>query len=281
MDRPDRVVGVDFSGASDARKNVWIASCERTSQGLELVDCAPAGERLALAGVDPEATTAALVGFVRGLNARVAVGLDFPFSLPAPVARELGARTWRETLKRVAAYDDASAMDAACQDATVGERTYARRDCDDTLDSFSPYHFFVKRQTYHGMAEVLEPLVAEESAWVLPFDLTEARTAGADARPLILETYPAAVFDRLGCHSEGYKGGAGRERERRATNLAGLRDHVIVPESLADRVVADADGDAIDALAAAVGTELAFDDELVPSTADWAIEGSIYPLASD
>lgn len=280
MTLSDRVVGVDFSGARDARENVWIAECERTGEGFELVACAPASERLAPDGTDPGATVDALAAFVRGLDG-AAVGLDFPFSLPAPVARRLGATTWRETLDAVAAFDDGSAMDAACRAATPGERTYARRACDDALDSFSPYHFFVKRQTYHGMVGLLAPLVASEDAWVLPFDVADARAVEGDARPLLLETYPAGVFDRLGLHDERYKGTGASERRRREHNLAGLREHVAVPDALVDRVLADADGDALDALAAAVGTGLAFEWGLEPRTDDWRVEGAIYPLADE
>lgn len=280
VDRPNRVVGVDFSGARDARENVWVAVCERTDDGLRLRACAPASERVDPAGADPEATVDALVGAVRGLD-DAAVGFDFPFALPAVVARGLGATTWRETLDAVAGFADPSAMDAACQAATPGARTYARRACDDALDSFSPYHFFVKRQTYHGTTGLLRPLVANGDAWVLPFDHAAARARDADARPLVLETYPAATFDRLGLHDERYKGTGEAERGRRATNLAGLRDHVTVPGSLADRLVADADGDALDALAAAVGTELALGTTLVPETDDWRVEGAIYPLADE
>jgi hypothetical protein len=278
VDPPTRVVGVDFSGARDARENVWIAECERTAGRVELVGCAPASERLDPAGADPGATMDALVGFVRGLS-DVAVGLDFPFALPASVARGLGATTWRETLDAVAGYDDASAMDAACQAATPGERTYARRACDEARDSFSPYHFFVKKQTYHGMGEVLRPLATAGEARVLPFDAAKARAPDADARPLLLETYPAAVLARLGLHDERYKGTSEEERERRGANLAGLRDHVTVPDQFAERIVADADGDALDALAAAVGTELAFAAGLEPRTDEWRVEGAIYPLA--
>ena len=277
MDPPTRVVGVDFSGARDARENVWIAECERRNGDLRLIGCAPASDRLDPEGADPGATTAALVGFVRRLS-EAAVGLDFPFALPAPVAREMGATTWRETLDAVAAFDDASAMDAACQAATPGERTYARRACDEALDSFSPYHFFIKRQTYHGTTGVLRPLTAAEEAWVLPFDAEAAWAAGADGRPHLLETYPAAVLARLGLHDERYKGTDAGERRRRERNLAGLRDHVTVPDPFADRIVADTGGDALDALAAAVGTELAFETGLEPRTGEWRIEGAIYPL---
>ncbi len=279
MDPPDRVVGVDFSGARDARENVWIAECERTDGELKLVGCAPASERLAPTGTDPVATTDALVSFICGLDG-TAVGLDFPFSLPVPVAHGLGATTWRETLDAVATYDDASAMDAACQDATPGDRTYARRACDEVLDSFSPYHFFVKKQTYHGMVGVLRPLATAGVAWVLPFDTEKARAAGSDSRPRLMETYPAAVLARLGLHDERYKGSGQSECQRREHNLAGLRDHVTAPDSLADRISADADGDALDALAAAVGTDVAVRERVMPQTADWRVEGAIYPLTN-
>jgi hypothetical protein len=275
VDPPTRVAGVDFSGARDARENVWVAECERAADGLRLTALAPASDRLAPAGDDPEATTAALVDWTRGQ--RGAVGFDFPFSLPAAVARGLGAGTWRETLDALAAFGDASAMDEACQAATPGDRTYARRVTDEAHDSFSPYHFFVKRQTYHGVAGVLAPLVADAAVRVVPMDLGGAD----DDRPVVLETYPAAVFARLGLHRERYKGTDEADRDRRAANLAGLRNRVAVPDRLADRALADPDGDALDALAAAVGVDLAFESGLRPAgdEATWRLEGAIYPLA--
>jgi len=274
VDPPDRVVGVDFSGASDARENVWIAECERRDGALRLTGLAPARERLDPSGADPAATTTALAAFLRGRSG--AAGLDFPFSLPAPVAGELGAETWRGLADVVAGFEDASAFDAACQRATPGDRTYARRATDAAHGSFSPYHFFVKRQAYHGIAGVLRPLVADGDARVLPMDLGVARDGD---RPDLLETYPAAVFDGLGCHREEYKGTGERERRRRRANLAGLRDGVAVPDRLADRALADADGDALDAVAAAVGAARAFDGDLTPATGEWRLEGAIYPLA--
>ncbi len=274
MDPQDRVVGVDFSGARDARENVWIAECERRDGTLRLTGLAPAHERLDPSGADPEATAAALARFLRGRSG--AAGLDVPFSLPAPVAERLGAETWRDVVAVVAGFDDAAAFDAACQQATPGDATYARRATDTAHDSFSPYHFFVKRQTYHGIAGVLQPLVAGGDAWVLPIDAGATR---GDSRLRLLEVYPAAVFDGLDLHREEYKGSGDRERERRRANLAGVRDHVSVPDRLAARALADADGDALDALAAAIGTARAFETDPTPATDSWRLEGAIYPLA--
>lgn len=276
MTPPDRVVGVDFSGARDARENVWVAECERRDGRLRLTALAPAAERLTPDGPDPAATMAALVEFLYGR--RGVVGLDCPVSLPAVVARGLGAETWRELVEVVAGFDDASAFDAACQAATPGDRTYARRATDAAHDSFSPYHFFVKRQTFHAVRDVLRPLVAADAVSVLPMDLD--RLGGERHRPVLLETYPAAVFEQLGCHREEYKGDGARERARREANLDGLRAHVAVPERLGARARADGDGDALDAVAAAVGAELAVGAEagLEPETDAWRLEGAIYPL---
>lgn len=276
MDPPDRIVGVDFSGARDARENVWIAECERRDGTLRLTGLAPARERLDPSGRDPAATAAALAGFLRGRSG--AAGLDVPFSLPAPVARGLGAETWRELLEVVAGFDDASAFDTACQRATPGDRTYARRATDAAHGSFSPYHFFVKRQTYTGMSDVLRPLVVDGDARVLPMDIDVARDGD---RLLLLEMYPAAVLDGLDLHREEYKGTGSRERERRGANLAGLRSRVSVPDRFADRALADTDGDALDAIAAAVGTERAFETDLTPATREPRLEGAIYPLVND
>ncbi|MFB6304930.1 MAG: DUF429 domain-containing protein [Haloferacaceae archaeon] len=303
---PLRVTGVDFSGARDARENVWLAEAvvESGAPTVGVESCAPAttalaghlddaGDRAPDRGRapegsgtparppdDPEATARALADHVRSLPGGHVVACDFPFGLPRPVAAgAFDATTWRESLDAVAALDSGDALADACRAWAEAEAdadgVYLKRTTDERTGAFSPYHFFVVDQTYQGMANVLAPLVEDGDAYVLPNDLGEA---DAD-RPWLLEVYPAAVFDALGCHRERYKGTGAAERERRAANLDGLRAAGLrLDDATAERAVANAGGDALDALAAAVGAARAVvDGRLRPDPGAWdPVECHIY-----
>ena len=269
---PDHVVGVDFSGAKNARDNVWIAEIDGDGR---LEACAPVSERLAdlLAGADPAATMGALRAFVRHQPGGTAVGFDFPFGLPAPVVSAFGAKTWRGSLDAVAGVGNVEAFETSCRDVVGDGRTYLRRETDESDGALSPYHRFVRHQTYHGMVDLLRPLVAGEAVWVIPMDLA----AADDSLPWVLEVYPSAVLDRLGLPAEGYKGRERSHRRRRATALEGLRSVLSIGDDLAERIVEDTGGDALDAVAAAVGTRQAFDWGLEPPGTVWRREGHSYP----
>ena len=269
MNEPRRLLGVDCSGATDARDRVWVADCRLDDGRVAVVDCAPAREALAPSGADPEATTAALVDRIRAAPDGTVVGMDAPFGLPAAVAAgALGTTDWRATLDAVAALDGPDALATACVE-WANDRdgaTYRRRRTDEAVGGLSPYHFFVVNQTYHVLAGVLRPLVRDGAAAVLPNDLPTPPD-----RPRLLEVYPAGVFGALDCHDDRYKGNDGAERRRRVANLDGLRAAgARLDDGLATRLVENAGGDGLDALAAAVGAaRVVREDRLAPPEDAW------------
>ncbi len=269
MSEPRRLLGVDCSGATDARDRVWVADCRLDGDRIAVRDCAPAREALVPSGADPEATTAALADRIRAAPGGTVVGMDAPFGLPAAVAAgALDATDWRESLDAVAALEGPEALATACVEWANGRdgATYRRRRTDEAIGGLSPYHFFVVNQTYHVVAGVLRPLVRAGVAAVLPNDLP----APAD-RPWLLEVYPAGVFAALDCHDDRYKGDDEAERRRRAANLDGLRAAgARLDDGLATRLVEDAGGDGLDALAAAVGAaRVVREDRLEPPADAW------------
>jgi len=252
----DTIYGVDFSGATRAGEKIWVTEAGVEDGTLRVRDCGRAPDFLGDC-YDGEPTTdrgptlAALAAFVESRGSAAAFGFDFPFSVPRAVAEgAFGADSWREVVSAVADCGDADAFAEACvewTDANAADgATYLKRETDREHGAFSPYHFFVQHQTYHGVADVLAA-VADE-ARVVPFD------PPACGGPVVAETYPAGVLDALGLCREGYKGTEAAHGRRRARNLDGLADlaEVSVPGGLRDRYLDDADGDALDSLLAAV-----------------------------
>jgi len=245
--------GVDFSGARDAGDHIWVSTVDLTADEPTVLDCQPATDALeahyrGAPTAERDATLAALASFVASRSADSVIGFDFPFSVPEQVARgALGAETWPGVVDAVAACGSADAYAEACAEwaREHTDRTYLKRDTDAARGALSPYHFFVNAQAYHGMADVLTAVRGD--ATVVPFD-------PRDAGPVVAEVYPAATLDALGRHREGYKGNSDTERRRREQNLTGILDHTSasVRSAVRERVVADAGGDALDSLVAAV-----------------------------
>jgi hypothetical protein len=267
------VYGVDFSGASDAGDNVWVTELDASGDpAVSACQRAPAALAEHYEGEPTTAraeTMSAIASFGSSLPPTAAVGFDFPFSVPAAVARgAFDAATWREVVDAVAACEDAVAFAERCvqwaQDRT--DSTYLQRETDASVGALSPYHFFVNAQTYHGIADVLAPLHGD--ATVVPFD-------DRGERQLVAECYPAGTLDELGLHREGYKGRADAETRRREQNADEIGGDVglEVPDGIRQTVVDDHEGDALDSLVAAVGV-LRNLDEFEFGAA--GVEGRIY-----
>lgn len=275
---PERVWGVDFSGAADAGRKVWLAEARLDAAEPRVVDCRAATDRLDCPA-DRAATLAALRRFVADRTGEV-VAVDASFGLPAGFVREgLDVTDWPAMLRAVAdRFDDPDALAAACLSWAEShpDRTYVPRATDRRTGASAPYHWLVVHQTYHALTGLLEPLVAAEAVTVLPF-----QTGGTDDdRPRLVETYPAATLDRLGLVREGYKDDDAAAAERRAANLEGIREHgVRVADPVAERAREETGGHALDAVVAAVAAaEAAAGETLAAGEADpdTRLEGHIH-----
>ena len=80
-----QVYGVDFSGAKDAGRRMWIAGGKAEGDTLRIDRCSPAYEWLEC-GKDREGCLAALRRMIAGERG-CAFGLDFPFGLPRDLVR--------------------------------------------------------------------------------------------------------------------------------------------------------------------------------------------------
>jgi len=266
----ERVIGIDFSGAEKAGDAIWIAEGRIEGERVRIESCGPAS---AIADSGPERARClpALVAFIAGQESAV-IGCDFPFSLPAAM---IDAGTWRafalELGDRFACADD---FLADCRRRANGREI--RRACDrESRVPFAAYNLRIYRQTYHGIRDVLAPLLRNGGAVVLPMQRPRPD------RPWVIETCPASTLKHAGLYPS-YKGRGDAARAARRQIVNGLiRRGLLAPfsRSLRRLAIENRGGDALDSIVAAAATGRAllagaFTD-MIPSRCE-RVEGRVY-----
>lgn len=236
-----RFIGVDFSGARDAGKAIWIAEGCPVDGGLEI-------ERLRRASDLPDGGTdrsAALIALRTHLadQDNALIGLDFPFSLPGEL---VDAPDWAGFARGFAGrYSDPEAFRDACRGRTGGKELKRRTDRR-TATPFCAYNLRLYRQTYWGIAQILSPLATDSRVAIVPV----LDRPGASAT--LAETCPASSLKRLDCYRP-YKGREPALVEARRSILGRLeREGLRCSDAIGSTAVEDSGGDALDALIAAM-----------------------------
>ena len=264
---PETVYGIDFGvGATDAGRSTWLVELDASGDTPHVVACDPLADRL---DCSPARDTAlpALTDFVGSLG-DAAVGFDFPFGLPAPLLpdrvsdwRAFLAWFARETSDPDGSFPDPDGLSdwgtARARESTDGERAYLPRETDQATSAQCAYGFIGKYPTYYGLRDLLVPLVHDPPAprvTVTPAMDHGRADGGASERPLLLETYPAAIHETRAVYRESYKESTAEARDRRVANRDALLGDVdaTTDDRVCERIADDTDGDALDALAAAV-----------------------------
>jgi hypothetical protein len=269
----ERVYGVDFSGAQDAGRRIWLAEGRIRGGRLRVEGCYPA-EELSGSGRDREAALGALRRLIAG-EPGAAFGLDFPFGLPLPLLGE-GVGSWEAFVRSFPVdYPTADAFRRTCR-ARHPDGELKRWTDLETKTPFAAYNLRLFRQTYYGIREVLYPLLRDRAACVLPM---QARCAD---RAWVLEICPASTLKRERLPAQGYKAKAEEGRRVREAILAGIeaRGQVEVGSAgLRARIVEEEGGDALDSVIAAWATYRSIDAPEVDAVGErraYALEGYVY-----
>jgi hypothetical protein len=203
------VHGIDFSGAQDAGRRIWIASGVTDGGRLAITECRPATE-LPGGGHGCDVALCALRSFIQRDGDGV-FGLDFPFGLPRLLVAE---PTWSEfVLAFGTRYPSAEAFRAACR--TQSNRELRRQTDSEAKAPWCAWNWRLYRQTYHGIDAVLAPLLRSNLVRILPMEAPEV------GFPWLLEICPASTIRRLGLARLPYKGPS---RDHRAARKRILRD---------------------------------------------------------
>ncbi len=266
----DRIFGIDFSGAEKAGDAIWIAEGRLDGVRARIEDCRPASQ-LPGSGCERGRCLPALVAFIAGQRAAV-FGCDFPFSLPAGMIEETNWRAFALTLAD--RFPTAESFLADCRSRGGGREI--RRACDrESRVPFAAYNLRIYRQTYHGIRDVLAPLLRDDGAVVLPMD------APRTGLPWLIETCPASTLKHAGLYPS-YKGKSSAARAARRGIVDGLvRRGWLAPLSPGLRRLAldNTGGDALDSMIAAMAIGRAYAaGEFTRTSSDGAeaIEGRVY-----
>jgi hypothetical protein len=246
----NHIIGIDFSGAKDASKKIWLAAGSIRGNALEIRRCSRARD-LFDPGNDRTACYRALRTYLARQSDAI-VGLDFPFGLPLKIHR---LSSWGKFLLYFTRkFDRAESFRHYCKKACQNE---VKRETDLlTKTPFSPYNLRIYKQTYYGITEILEPLVRTKQAVVLPM---QAPRSGI---PWLVEICPASTLKKLNLYFP-YKGrGESRliARKKILQKICKAHSLVVKIDETRDVVVRDQNGDALDSLIAAVATLKALRD---------------------
>lgn len=274
-DPPGRVVGVDFSAdRKRAGRKIWIAEGVVENDRLRVTECRQVADRF---DVSPgrDRSLPAVTRFLASLPSETAVGVDAPFGLPEDVVAAddwpAFVREFPDWVQDPVDFRNRCRARASLHDGDDG--TEVRRETEEPLGALCPYDIRLRAQTFYWIRDVLRPLVLTADVSVLPM-----QSLGRD-RPTLLEVYPAGTLDRLDAHETKYKADSEEARTRRRENLDEL---VAAGVSLDDGVravaIEEANGDALDAVVAAVATYQNTVDPTNLQTDDptRSLEGHIY-----
>ncbi|HKZ87399.1 MAG TPA: DUF429 domain-containing protein [Anaerolineae bacterium] len=269
MSYPRRIHGIDFSGAADAGKCIWIASGTIDSGRLHIDACRRA-DTLPGSSHERDVCLAALCSLIMAEKA-CAVGLDFPFSLPKDLIQ---TRSWTGFIRSFPnRYPTPRRFRAACVRA-ANDRERKRATDIECRAPFSPYNLRLYRQTYHGIRDVLRPLVQKGQVCVLPMQRAQS------GKPWLLEICPASTLKRLDLYVP-YKGATSAHRRARRRILAGLQreNGLSLAPVLRPVLIGEPGGDALDSVIAAYAAYRAVLRPgllSAPAVGVYALEGLIY-----
>ncbi len=259
--KPRRIYGIDFSGAKDAGKKIWITVGLIKGDGLHIEDCRRASDFLHT-GKERDLCLAALRDFIAG-EKDCAFGIDFPFGLPRELMKE---NRWEDFILAFPGYYQGPGgpeeFRKECWKAAQG-RELKRVTDKESKTPFSPYNLRVYRQTYYGLRDMLHPLVRENLARVLPMQIAMS------SNPRILEICPASTLKRLLKLKKlySYKGRTPDHKAARSRILEALEKKNVAfsEQALFASVIEDNEGDALDSIIAAYVTSRAVSNPAIIS----------------
>lgn len=287
---PRAIYGVDFSGAQDAGRKIWIAAGRADGERLRIDSCLQATE-LSGGGPKREQAHAALLRFILSSSVS-AFGLDFPFSV-AQRAIRLRYPSWeafvlafpgdypspdafKATMKAIGLTAIEQSSDILKITSGGHEKILKRRTDVDAQTPFAPHNERLYRQTYYGIHDVLAPLVRYGRARILPM---QEPVVGI---PWLIEICPASTLKlgQLGPLYLTYKASASGARDHRARVLMALENQGVWFEQarVRSKVLADDHGDALDSVIAAYATWRALQEptSLMARDDQERIEGRVY-----
>jgi hypothetical protein len=251
LDVPYNIFGIDFSGAENACKKIWVSKGTVTGSVLHIHESRQIADyiRKGHGQVSRDNCLVALKELIAG-DPHAAFGLDFPFSLPGFL---LDNDDWGTFVRKFPErYKTPEQFRESCHNA-VRKREFRkiefkRRTEEENKAPLCAYNLWLFKQTYFGIRNVLHPLVRDRLACILPMQTCEK------GKPWVLEICPASTLKREGIYIP-YKGKTEVKKQSRIRILKHLSTRgVVVSPEVAEVAIEDSKGDALDSVIAAFAT---------------------------
>jgi len=270
--KPRRTIcGVDFSGARDAGRKMWMTK-GTVKEGVLCIDHCLRGNELPGSGDDRTASLKALRAYILS-EPNGAFGLDFPFGLPRDLAGSRGLVEFLVAFPEK--YEGPEKFRESCLSSGKG-REKRRKTEEQAKTPFSPYNLRIYKQTFFGISAVLNPLIRNDLVRIMPVQKPSAK------KPVVLEICPASTLKRLSLYGHRYKGATSEHRKARAQvlrEILGTHRMRLEKPGVAKAVVENRGGDALDSVIAAIAVHRALSRRLKPTEEDrqiYGIEGYVY-----
>jgi hypothetical protein len=250
-----RYYGVDFSGAREAGRNLWVARVEPHGRWRKL-SLVTLDRMESLCGTPARAAAHAhLVHLIRS-SENALWGLDVPFGLPLELFPD--DHGWHEQFSFLGEWGEeayACGLECVRRAMKLFRRKHIRRTTDGEAKApFDAFHYRMIYQTFYGMRDVIGPLRGTRGTCILPFEYRKLPRA----RRVLVECCPGSVLKRLGLPHQNYKQPTGgpltrKRKQTRRVILAALERLVRIGERERWVMMRNPGGDALDAVIAAVG----------------------------
>lgn len=233
------ILGIDFSGAALAGRKIWVSRATLQNDILHFEEL-KRGAALPESDEERDVVFPALVKWIASFEGALC-GMDFPFALSA----ESVGDNWRSWLQmEVVPCPDADTFRAHFPDE--------RRHCDiQAKTPLSPLNKRLYRQTFHGLRDVIWPLL-QRGALALPFN------AMHEGALCLLEICPASLLKKENLYLS-YKGQSAAQQANRELIWDEMqkRSSFQAPSAFREVATNDYEGDALDAVLAAICTHRA------------------------
>nr|WP_319508702.1 hypothetical protein [uncultured Methanolobus sp.] len=239
-----RIYGVDFSGAKDAGRKIWVSEGFVEAGKLVIIKCYPVSELVPGKVKARDVCLSALRDLIVSDNNSV-FGMDFPFSLPRQL---MFGKDWYSFISDFPhEYSSADQFRKAMQ--VAGGKIELKRLTDVEVKApFSIYNLWVFKQTYHGIRDVVHPLVMADKVCAIPMQSPH------ESKPWLMEVCPASTLKSEDLYIS-YKGRSEKEKRTRGYILDELlHKGITIREALRETIINNKDGDALDSLIAAYAT---------------------------
>ncbi|MBN1133853.1 MAG: hypothetical protein JXA38_02825 [Methanosarcinaceae archaeon] len=246
LDVPNSVFGIDFSGAENAYKKIWVSKGTITSNILHIHESRRIADYMQKGNkhVSRDKCLIILKKLIAG-EQHAAFGLDFPFSLPTLV---LDNEDWDAFVRQFPErYKTPEQFRESCRNATQNKE-FKRRTEKENKAPFCAYNLWLFKQTYFGIRDVLRPLAIGKKACILPVQSCEK------GKPWVLEICPASTLKQEGVYIP-YKGKTEVKQQSRSQILEYLSTRgVLVSSDVLEIAIENSEGDALDSVIAAFAT---------------------------